>query len=184
MALELARKGHPTPNPPVGAVVATATGLVGRGWHEAAGGPHAEVVALGAAGPRARGATLYVTLEPCNHYGRTPPCVNVVLASRVRRVVIGCRDPNPEVAGGGARWLREQGVQVEIGVLGGAAVDLIAGWIRSLPHGRGRVPGDEELCRSHASETPRAPRGGDGSTPTNDKPSVRWATSAMSSRRS
>jgi diaminohydroxyphosphoribosylaminopyrimidine deaminase/5-amino-6-(5-phosphoribosylamino)uracil reductase len=128
VALDLARRGHPAPNPHVGASIVNEGKLVAIGWHEAAGGPHAEVVALRAAGDRARGATLYVTLEPCNHYGRTPPCVDLVLACGVRRVVIGCRDPNPYVTGGGVDRLRRHGVRVRTGVLRAAAWALISRW--------------------------------------------------------
>lgn len=113
-ALALARKGlgRTSPNPAVGAVVVAGGELVGSGFHEAFGGPHAEVNALGAAGERARGATLYVTLEPCKHFGKTPPCTEAILRSGVSRVVFGVRDPNPEAAGGGA-LLREKGLEVE-----------------------------------------------------------------------
>ena len=113
-ALELAERGRGTthPNPVVGAVVVRDGEVVGEGWHERPGGPHAEVLALEAAGERARGATLYVTMEPCNHHGRTPPCTEAVLAAGVARVVAGSRDPNPK-AGGGLTRLREAGVDVE-----------------------------------------------------------------------
>ena len=114
-ALELAERGRGTthPNPVVGAVVVQGGEVVGEGWHERAGGPHAEVVALEAAGDRARGATLFVTLEPCTHYGRTPPCVDRVLEAGVATVVAGSRDPNPEAEGGLER-LRAAGVEVEL----------------------------------------------------------------------
>jgi diaminohydroxyphosphoribosylaminopyrimidine deaminase/5-amino-6-(5-phosphoribosylamino)uracil reductase len=114
-ALELAERGRGTthPNPIVGAVVVLEGEVVGEGWHELVGGPHAEVVALEAAGERARGATLYVTLEPCTHHGRTPPCVDRVLDAGVARVVVGSLDPNPK-AGGGVERLRAAGVEVEI----------------------------------------------------------------------
>jgi diaminohydroxyphosphoribosylaminopyrimidine deaminase / 5-amino-6-(5-phosphoribosylamino)uracil reductase len=114
-ALELAERGRGTthPNPVVGAVVVRGGEVVGEGWHERAGGPHAEVVALEAAGERARGATLYVTLEPCTHHGRTPPCVDRVVEAGVARVVVGSLDPNLE-AGGGVERLRAAGVEVEV----------------------------------------------------------------------
>jgi len=114
-ALELAERGRGTthPNPIVGAVVVRDGEVVGEGWHERAGGPHAEVVALEAAGERARGATLYVTLEPCTHHGRTPPCVDRVLEAGVARVVVGSLDPNPKARGGVER-LRAAGVEVEV----------------------------------------------------------------------
>lgn len=127
VALRLARKGlgRTIPNPPVGAVVVRAGRVVGRGYHRRAGAPHAEVEALHHAGPRARGATLYVTLEPCNHTGRTPPCCEAVLAAGVARVVFGCRDPNPKVRGGGAARLRRRGVAVVAGVEEAACRELL-----------------------------------------------------------
>lgn len=117
-ALRLAAKGagHTSPNPMVGAVVVRGSTVVGEGFHELVGGPHAEVNALHRAGAKAKGATLYVTLEPCNHQGRTPPCTRAVLDSGVARVVIGMADPNPGVAGGGASHLAGRGLQVETGV--------------------------------------------------------------------
>jgi diaminohydroxyphosphoribosylaminopyrimidine deaminase/5-amino-6-(5-phosphoribosylamino)uracil reductase len=115
-ALELAERGRGTthPNPVVGAVVVCEGEIVGEGWHERAGGPHAEVVALEAAGQRARGATLYVTLEPCAHHGRTPPCVDAVVEAGIARVLCACSDPNPKTDGAGLRRLREAGVTVEL----------------------------------------------------------------------
>ncbi len=127
-ALGLAAKyvGQTAPNPAVGAVVVAADGsVVGEGAHERAGGPHAEVRALAIAAERARGGTLYVTLEPCNHHGRTPPCTDAVLASGISRVVVGCVDPNPRTAGAGIRRLEEAGLTVEVGVELEAAEDLI-----------------------------------------------------------
>jgi diaminohydroxyphosphoribosylaminopyrimidine deaminase / 5-amino-6-(5-phosphoribosylamino)uracil reductase len=114
-ALELAERGRGTtrPNPVVGAVVVNEGEVVGEGWHERQGGPHAEVVALEAAGERARGATLYVTMEPCTHHGSTPPCTTAVLEAGVARVVAGSLDPNPEAAGG-LELLRAAGVDVEL----------------------------------------------------------------------
>ncbi len=126
-ALSLAQgvENRTWPNPPVGAVVVKDGVIVGRGAHSGPGRLHAEPVALNDAGPKARGGTLYVTLEPCNHTGRTPPCTKAVLESGVARVVIGVRDPNPTVAGGGARFLRERGLDVEIGVLPKSCLELI-----------------------------------------------------------
>lgn len=119
--------GRTAPNPCVGAVVLDAGGgTVGEGAHIRAGEPHAEIVALRAAGEAARGGTLYVTLEPCNHQGRTPPCSEAVIAAGVRRVVVGCEDPNPRVAGRGIARLREAGIAVEVGIESEAAADLIA----------------------------------------------------------
>jgi diaminohydroxyphosphoribosylaminopyrimidine deaminase / 5-amino-6-(5-phosphoribosylamino)uracil reductase len=113
-ALALAERGRGTtrPNPVVGAVLVADGEVVGEGWHERQGGPHAEVVALEAAGERARGATLYVTMEPCGHHGTTPPCTEAVLRAGVAKVVAGSLDPNPEAAGG-LELLREHGVEVE-----------------------------------------------------------------------
>jgi diaminohydroxyphosphoribosylaminopyrimidine deaminase / 5-amino-6-(5-phosphoribosylamino)uracil reductase len=113
-ALELAERGRATtkPNPVVGAVVVADGEVVGEGWHERKSGPHAEVVALEAAGERARGATLFVTMEPCGHHGSTPPCTEAVLGAGISKVVAGSLDPNPE-AGGGLELLRGQGVEVE-----------------------------------------------------------------------
>ncbi len=113
-ALELAEcgRGSTRPNPVVGAVVVAGGEIVGEGWHERPGGPHAEVVALAAAGKRARGGTLYVTMEPCAHHGRTPPCTEAVRAAGISRLVVGSLDPNPE-AGGGAEILRAGGIEVE-----------------------------------------------------------------------
>ena len=115
-ALELAERGRGTtnPNPVVGAVLVAGDDVVGEGWHERAGGPHAEVVALEAAGERARGATLYVTLEPCAHHGRTPPCADAIVAAGVARVVVGAPDPNPKTDGQGLARLREAGIDVEL----------------------------------------------------------------------
>ena len=113
-ALELASRGlgRTTPNPAVGAVVVKDGKVVGQGWHHRAGTPHAEVHALKDAGEAARGATIYVTLEPCNHTGLTPPCTRAVLEAGIKRVVIGALDPNPRVAGGGMQFLRQQGLDV------------------------------------------------------------------------
>ncbi|HEX7254986.1 MAG TPA: bifunctional diaminohydroxyphosphoribosylaminopyrimidine deaminase/5-amino-6-(5-phosphoribosylamino)uracil reductase RibD [Gaiellaceae bacterium] len=113
-ALELAERGRGTtqPNPVVGAVVVRDGDVVGEGWHERRGEPHAEVLALEAAGEQARGATLYLTMEPCSHHGSTPPCTEAVIAAGVSRVVAGSLDPNPK-AGGGLERLREAGVAVE-----------------------------------------------------------------------
>jgi diaminohydroxyphosphoribosylaminopyrimidine deaminase/5-amino-6-(5-phosphoribosylamino)uracil reductase len=114
-ALELAENGRGTthPNPIVGAVVLAGDGIVGEGWHERKGGPHAEVVALEAAAERARGATVYVTLEPCAHHGATPPCADALIAAGVARVVVGQADPHPE-HGGGLDRLRAAGIEVEV----------------------------------------------------------------------
>jgi diaminohydroxyphosphoribosylaminopyrimidine deaminase/5-amino-6-(5-phosphoribosylamino)uracil reductase len=115
-AVELAERGRGTtyPNPLVGAVVVSDGRVVGEGWHERPGEPHAEIHALRAAGARARGATLYVSLEPCAHHGRTPPCADAIVDAGVARVVVGVVDPNPQVRGAGIELLRGAGVEVEL----------------------------------------------------------------------
>jgi diaminohydroxyphosphoribosylaminopyrimidine deaminase / 5-amino-6-(5-phosphoribosylamino)uracil reductase len=135
-ALELAERGRGTthPNPVVGAVVVADGEVVGEGWHERKGGPHAEVVALDAAGARARGATLYVTMEPCAHHGSTPPCTQAVLDAGVARVVAGSLDPNPDAAGG-LELLRERGLEVEHDDLFAARAQNEA-WRMWVAHGR------------------------------------------------
>jgi len=115
-AIALSARGFPAPNPHVGCVIAQGEKIVGEGYHPYAGGPHAEVVALRDAGDAAKGSTAYVTLEPCNHHGRTPPCVDALLQAGVRRVVVACPDPNP-VAAGGMDRLRGSGVEVQVGLL-------------------------------------------------------------------
>lgn len=126
-AVELAARGagQVAPNPMVGAVVVRDGAIVGEGWHARFGGPHAEVAALAAAGATAKGATVYVTLEPCAHHGKTPPCTGALLAAGVRRVVFAVADPNP-IAAGGAQWLREAGIAVTGGVLRQEAAELMA----------------------------------------------------------
>jgi diaminohydroxyphosphoribosylaminopyrimidine deaminase/5-amino-6-(5-phosphoribosylamino)uracil reductase len=135
LALESGARGMPSPNPHVGAVVVNGGQAVGRGHHERAGEEHAEVAALREAGSRAAGATLYVTLEPCNHLGRTPPCTEAIAASRVARVVVGTRDPNPHVAGGGVEKLRSAGILVDIGCRERDAQRLVAPWTKFVTTG-------------------------------------------------
>jgi diaminohydroxyphosphoribosylaminopyrimidine deaminase/5-amino-6-(5-phosphoribosylamino)uracil reductase len=135
LALRVARSGQPAPNPHVGAIVVRAGQVVGLGHHERAGTWHAEVVALRRAGTKAQGATLYVTLEPCNHHGRTPPCVEAILRAGIRRVVIGCKDPNPSVRGGGAQHLAASGVAVVWSPLVAECERLIEPWVRTLGSG-------------------------------------------------
>jgi diaminohydroxyphosphoribosylaminopyrimidine deaminase/5-amino-6-(5-phosphoribosylamino)uracil reductase len=117
--LQLARRGlgSTSPNPVVGALVVKNGTIIGAGYHKKAGAPHAEIVALSMAGERAKGSTLYVNLEPCNHYGRTPPCTKAILENGLRRVVVGMADPNADVAGGGCEFLRAKGVEVKCGTL-------------------------------------------------------------------
>ncbi|MCX7962203.1 MAG: bifunctional diaminohydroxyphosphoribosylaminopyrimidine deaminase/5-amino-6-(5-phosphoribosylamino)uracil reductase RibD [Burkholderiales bacterium] len=136
-ALALAERGlfTATPNPRVGCVIAQGHRIVGEGWHERAGGPHAEAMALAAAGDGARGATVYVTLEPCNHHGRTPPCAEALARAGVARVVAAVRDPNREAAGG-AQALAAAGVRVEFGLLAEAARELNVGFFSRLERGR------------------------------------------------
>ena len=126
-ALSLARiaKGFTSPNPCVGAVVVKNNRIVGRGFHKAAGLAHAEVEALDDAGIKARGATIYVTLEPCNHFGKTPPCTRKILDAGIKKVVAGCSDPNPDVRGKGFEYLRSEGLEVISGVLENQAEILI-----------------------------------------------------------
>jgi diaminohydroxyphosphoribosylaminopyrimidine deaminase / 5-amino-6-(5-phosphoribosylamino)uracil reductase len=136
-AITLGERGDPSPNPHVGAVITDAQGnVLGEGHHEATGLDHAEVVALKAAGDAARGGTLYVSLEPCNHQGRTAPCVDAILAAGIKRVVIGCPDPNPRVPGGGVARLRAAGVEVLEGVLESDAQKLIKGWTKFIVTGQ------------------------------------------------
>jgi diaminohydroxyphosphoribosylaminopyrimidine deaminase/5-amino-6-(5-phosphoribosylamino)uracil reductase len=126
IALELAArgKGYTSPNPMVGAVVVKDGQIVGKGWHEKVGGPHAEVNAIDDAGEQAAGSTIYVTLEPCNHQGRTPPCTGKILSAGIKHVVMAMKDPNPDVSGGGADFLIRNGVTVESGVCEADALRL------------------------------------------------------------
>lgn len=138
LALREAAKGvgRTSPNPCVGAVVVRDGEVVARGYHRQAGSPHAEVNALNAAGEHARGATLYVTLEPCNHQGRTPPCTERILAAGVKRVVVGMNDPNPQVVGGGIGYLAGRGVEVVAGVLAEEALALNRPFAKHITTGR------------------------------------------------
>ena len=140
-ALALARRGRCTvaPNPMVGAVVVSGGEIVGEGWHRRAGGEHAEAAALAAAGNAALDGTLYVTLEPCNHHGRTPPCAGRVIESGVKRVVYAHRDPNPEVTGGGGDRLRAAGIRVEGGLLTAQAVEMNVPFLTNVLHRRPAV---------------------------------------------
>ncbi|WP_447588965.1 bifunctional diaminohydroxyphosphoribosylaminopyrimidine deaminase/5-amino-6-(5-phosphoribosylamino)uracil reductase RibD [Aquipseudomonas campi] len=133
-ALELARKGlySTHPNPRVGCVIVRDGQIVGEGWHARAGEPHAEVHALRQAGDKARGATAYVTLEPCSHHGRTPPCADALVAAGVSRVVAAMQDPNPEVSGRGLLRLMQTGIAVSSGVLEAEARSLNAGFIKRM----------------------------------------------------
>src|SRR5262247_881385 len=141
LALSLGARGlgQTWPNPAVGAVVVKDGVIVGRGWTQPGGRPHAETEALMRAGAAARGATMYVTLEPCSHHGKTPPCADAIVAAGIARVVSAMVDPNPEVAGAGHWRLAEQGVTVEVGVGAEEARRAHAGHLRRVHDGRPHV---------------------------------------------
>jgi len=136
--LRLARRGLglTSPNPVVGAFVVRDGQIIGTGYHKKAGTPHAEIGALSKAGEGAKGSTLYVNLEPCNHYGRTPPCTKAILGSGIRRVVVGTHDPNPHVTGGGCTFLRSKGVEVKCGVLEEECTRLNEVYVKYVTKGR------------------------------------------------
>ena len=136
-ALQLAERGlySTDPNPRVGCVLVRDGVVVGEGWHERAGGPHAEINALQQAGAQAAGATAYVTLEPCSHHGRTPPCSTALIAAGVARVVAAMQDPNPRVAGSGLQALQQAGIDTASGVLGAAAEALNPGFVKRMRTG-------------------------------------------------
>ncbi len=137
LALELAAggAGYTSPNPMVGAVLVKGGRIVGRGYHRRVGGPHAEVEAIADAGPEADGATLYVTLEPCNHHGRTPPCSEAVIRAGIAKVVVAMEDPNPHVTGGGIRRLEESGIEVVCGVCRDQALKLNEAFVKYVRTG-------------------------------------------------
>jgi diaminohydroxyphosphoribosylaminopyrimidine deaminase/5-amino-6-(5-phosphoribosylamino)uracil reductase len=138
-ALRLAARGlyATAPNPAVGCVLLDPAGqVVGEGWHRRAGEPHAEVLALRESQGRERGGTAYVTLEPCAHHGRTPPCVDAVVAASPKRVVVAMTDPNPRVAGAGMRRMREAGIDIDVGLLGAEAAELNRGFVSRMTRGR------------------------------------------------
>jgi len=137
-ALRLAELGlySSTPNPRVGCVIVKDGVVVGEGWHRRAGEAHAEIHALQAAGDQARGATAYVTLEPCSHHGRTPPCADALIAAGVSRVVAAMQDPNPQVSGRGLALLRNAGIVTDCGVLGSEAQELNIGFVSRMTRGR------------------------------------------------
>src|ERR1700691_1530903 len=141
LALTLGRRGlgRTWPHPAVGAVIVKNGMIVGRGWTQPGGRPHAEVEALRRAGAAARGATMYVTLEPCSHHGKTPPCADAIIAAGIARVVSALEDPNPEVAGAGHARLRAAGIAVEVGLGAAEARRAHAGHIRRMRDGRPHV---------------------------------------------
>jgi len=138
LALQLAEKGlyGTSPNPRVGCVIARDGHMVGSGWHERAGQPHAEINALNVAGAAAQGSTAYVTLEPCSHHGRTPPCAEALIKAGITRLVAAMQDPNPLVAGGGCALLKQAGIEVEIGLMEAEAKTLNIGFIARMARKR------------------------------------------------
>lgn len=169
-ALQLARKGvgRTSPNPAVGAVIVRDGAIVGEGWHRRAGTPHAEVHALRMAGEAARGGDVYVTLEPCSHHGRTPPCADALVAAGVARVFVGMIDPNPIVSGKGVERLRQAGIVVETGLLGNECLRLNEAFCKHVTTGRPMVVLKSALTL-------------DGKTATSSGDS-RWVTSPPSRR--
>lgn len=155
-ALALARRmqGRVWPNPPVGCVIVRDGEIVGRGWTQFGGRPHAERVALEEAGNRAHGASLYVTLEPCCHWGRTPPCADAIVAAGVKRVYASLRDPDPRVDGNGFRKLRAAGISVKTGLGADEACTIMAGFFHRIATGRPLVANGE-----HASYPCTIPQG-------------------------
>ena len=139
VALNLAKKGlgHVSPNPCVGAIVVKNNKIVGEGYHSKAGGHHAEVIAINEAGKLARDADLYVTLEPCNHYGKTPPCAELIVKTGLRKVFIACKDTNPLVSGKGIEYLKSKNIEVEQGILESEAVNLNKGFFKRI---KGKKP--------------------------------------------
>jgi len=135
LRLALRGQGRTSPNPMVGAVIVKAGQLIGQGHHRQVGGPHAEIWALRDAGEKARGATIYVTLEPCSHHGRTPPCTDALIQAGLARVIAAVEDPNPQVSGNGVRKLQEAGIEVEVGLLGDEARRLNAPYFKHTTTG-------------------------------------------------
>ncbi|MBF0469097.1 MAG: bifunctional diaminohydroxyphosphoribosylaminopyrimidine deaminase/5-amino-6-(5-phosphoribosylamino)uracil reductase RibD, partial [Desulfamplus sp.] len=136
IALAAKGRGYTSPNPMVGALVVKDNHVIGRGWHRSAGSAHAEVEAINDAGDYAEGADIYVTLEPCNHYGKTPPCTKKIMESGIRRVFVAVKDPNPFVAGGGNQYLRDHGIIVKEGLCKDEAEALIEDFIWYMKNGK------------------------------------------------
>jgi diaminohydroxyphosphoribosylaminopyrimidine deaminase/5-amino-6-(5-phosphoribosylamino)uracil reductase len=157
-ALNLAARALYTtdPNPRVGCILTQGGAVVGEGWHERAGGPHAEVVALKAAGSLACGATAYVSLEPCSHTGRTPPCADALIAAGVERVVCSTRDPSPNVCGEGIKRLQQAGIKVDVGIFAEEARQLNPGFFSRFERGRPFV----RLKMAMTADARTAPAGG------------------------
>lgn len=157
-ALNLAARALYTtdPNPRVGCILTQGGTVVGEGWHERVGGPHAEVMALKAAGSLARGATAYVTLEPCSHTGRTPPCADALIAAGVARVVCSTRDPSPKVCGAGIKRLEQAGISVDVGIFAEEARQLNPGFFSRFERGRPFV----RLKMAMTADARTAPAGG------------------------
>lgn len=139
LRLAVRGRGRTAPNPMVGAVLVRNGEVVGEGWHRCHGGPHAEIEALANAGTRARGATLFVTLEPCAHSGKTPPCTEALIEAGIRRCVVATRDPHDIVNGRGIRRLRAAGVEVEVGLCADEARDVLGGYVLAHEQGRPRI---------------------------------------------
>jgi len=137
-ALQLAQLGLKTthPNPRVGCVISRDGQVVGSGWHKKTGEAHAEISALNEAGDKAMGATAYVTLEPCSHKGRTPPCVDALISAKIARVVFALEDPNPDVNGNGFKRLHQAGIEVQSGLMAAQAEKLNSGFLKRMRHGR------------------------------------------------
>jgi diaminohydroxyphosphoribosylaminopyrimidine deaminase/5-amino-6-(5-phosphoribosylamino)uracil reductase len=154
LALAVRGRGRVEPNPMVGCVIVRGGRVVGQGYHRRFGGPHAEVHALGDAGAAARGATCYVTLEPCCHHGKTPPCTDALIAAGVKRVVVAMRDPFPLVGGKGFRQLRACGIDVAVGLLEADAVRLNGPYLKLQRCGRPWV-----ILKWARASTARSPPG-------------------------
>lgn len=168
LALGAMGLGRTAPNPPVGALVVRNQDVLGRGFHPKAGEPHAEPLALREAGDAARGADLYVTLEPCAHTGRTGPCTQAIQEAGIGRVFVSALDPNPAVAGNGAKWLRDRGIPVQVGLRAEEGRELLQGWFAGLQLGRPRV----RVKAALSLDGQMAPRSGIS----------RWITSAPARR--